>query len=89
MKDPTRRYHRAPAAGMVRRLPLLCAIGLPLVCLIGAIGCESNNGPTSRPGDAVLKDPMGYKITDWPSVSGDSIGDHKGIKRDWDAFINP
>ena len=38
---------------VLRRVPLLCALGLPLVCLIGGMGCESANdpGPTSRPGD--------------------------------------
>ena len=82
-----------PRSGRARRLtrwsPAICAVGIPLACLLGAVGCESDHGPTSRPGDAVLKDPMGYKMNDFPTVSGDHIGDHKGLKRDWDAFINP
>ena len=68
------------------RTLLLCAI----ICLV--VGCESEarTGPTSRPGDALAKDPFNYK-PDIPSISGGGVGDFdkKGFKKDFDDFLNP
>ena len=61
----------SPRPHRSNRLPLLCALLLPLACLFLAVGCESDNSlATTHPGDAALRDPMGYKVNDWPTVSG-------------------
>ncbi len=61
---PSPHPRRATPDPRIFRLRLLCAAALPLACVLLALGCESEfaNGPTSHPGDAVLKDPMGYKM---------------------------
>ncbi len=78
---------------MSRRGPLAaCLLGVCALLAL-ALGCADNNrAPTSQPGDALLRDPMGYKPTfDEPNISGGGIGhfDKKAFKKDWDSVLNP
>ena len=76
-----------------RRVPLVSCLALVCGVLSLALGCADDHPqPTSHPGDALLKDPFGYKPTfDDPNISGGDIGhfDKKAFKKDWDSVINP
>jgi hypothetical protein len=81
---------------MRRFIPLLSCV-LTVVGALGlGFGCASDNqskGPTSHPGDAVLKDPMGYKSRDedFPSISGGGLGhyDKKAMDHDLKSVFDP
>ncbi len=74
------------------RMPMMCCLA-SLGTLLWIAGCaDEQKTPTSHPGDALLKDPFGYKpFQDDPSVSGGGIGtyDKKGMDRDLKNFLNP
>jgi hypothetical protein len=72
--------------------PLLsCVLTVCAVLALG-FGCAEDRRSTSQPGDALLRDPMGYRPTfDEPNISGGDIGhfDKKAFKKDWDSVFNP
>jgi hypothetical protein len=80
---------------MSRRVPMICCLASTFGALVVMIGCaeeKQQQAPTSHPGDALLKDPFGYKpFQDDPSISGGDIGhyDKKGMDRDLHNFWNP
>jgi hypothetical protein len=89
---PVMMTQSSPRPRRPSRVPLFCALALPITCLLLAVGCESDSSmATTHPGDAALRDPMGYKVTDWPTVSGNGPGESgkKAFQRDLDGFLNP
>jgi hypothetical protein len=81
---------------MRRTIPLLSCVSMTIGVLCFGIGCASDNQSgtaTSHPGDAVLKDPMGYKVRDddFPSISGGGIGhyDKKAMDHDLKSVFDP
>ena len=70
--------------GLGGRIALAAAAPLACLFLAGGCGSEFDPPPNSHPGDAALKDPMGYKVS-VPSVSGggESTGfDDKVLKKE-------
>ena len=77
-----------------RSVPLLCCVLTTVSLLCLGVGCASDKDtPTSHPGDAVLKDPMGYKARDddFPSISGGGLGhyDKKAMDHDLKSVFDP
>lgn len=79
---------------MRKLLPPILASVLLLVTLL-ALGCTYNNSdpsstqPSSRPGDAALRDPFGKWSNVNQNVSGGGINnlDRDALKRDTDSFF--
>ena len=77
----------------MRKIPLIICLSSTLGALCLAIGCaDDKTTATSRPGDAVLRDPFGYKPSmDEPNISGGGIGhyDDKAMKKDLKSVFDP
>jgi hypothetical protein len=74
--------------------PSLLASTLAFAALL-ALGCTYNNSndpttqPTTRPGDAALRDPFGKWSNVNPNISGGGINnlDRDALKHDTDSFF--
>jgi hypothetical protein len=72
---------------------MLSCLGVVCAVLGLGLGCaDSKPVATSQPGDALLRDPFGYKPNfDEPNISGGDFShfDKKAFKKDWDSVFNP
>ena len=77
----------------MRNIPLLASLLPTAAVLCLGIGCaDDQKGPTSHPGDAVLRDPFNYKPgMEDANISGGSIGhyDDKAMKKDLKSVFDP
>jgi hypothetical protein len=77
----------------MRRIPLCTCLTATLSLLFLMPGCaDDKNGPTTHAGDAIMRDPFGYKPTmDDPNISGGGLGhyDDKAMKKDLKSVFDP